>query len=73
MPQSLKPSVLVIGAGLSGLTAAALLARRGLSVSLWNSRTGLEDSFTSRGEITYDAGAAMMFGFGHEASIPITG
>jgi 2-polyprenyl-6-methoxyphenol hydroxylase-like FAD-dependent oxidoreductase len=29
-----NPSVLVIGAGLSGLSAAALLARRGLAVTV---------------------------------------
>ena len=67
-----KPSVLVIGAGLSGLTAAALLARRGLSVSVveQQDRPGGAASAFRRGEITYDAGAAMMFGFGQRGFNP---
>lgn len=71
-PKPENPSVLVIGAGLSGLTAAALLARRGLAVSVLEQqdRPGGAASAFRRGEITYDCGAAMMFGFGETGFNP---
>jgi prolycopene isomerase len=60
--------VIIIGAGLSGLTAASLLAKRGLSVAV------IEKSYTPggscgifrRGHVTFDQGSAMLYGFGEK-------
>lgn len=67
-----KPSVIVVGAGLSGLTAAALLAERGLAVTVieQGDRPGGAASSYRRGEVTYDTGAAMLFGFGERGFNP---
>lgn len=58
--------VLIIGGGLSGLTAAALLAKRGLSVAVVdrNDHPGGSCGIFKRGETTFDIGAAMLYGFG---------
>jgi len=71
-PQPEKPSVLVIGAGLSGLTAASLLAKRGLDVTVveQHDRPGGAASAFRRGNVTYDSGAAMLFGFGEKGFNP---
>ncbi len=57
--------VIVIGAGLSGLTCAALLAERGLRVLVLEAGLSPGGSCSSfrRGEVTYALGAALMFGF----------
>ena len=67
-----KTSVIVVGAGLSGLTAAALLAERGLAVTVIEQcdRPGGAASAFRRGEVTYDTGAAMLFGFGERGFNP---
>lgn len=57
---------IIIGGGLSGLTAASLLAKRGLSVAV------IEKSYNPggscgtfhRGHVTFDQGSAMLYGFG---------
>jgi prolycopene isomerase len=69
---SRKSSVIVVGAGLSGLTAAALLAERGLAVTVIEQcdRPGGAASAYRRGEVTYDTGAAMLFGFGERGFNP---
>jgi prolycopene isomerase len=69
---SRKTSVIVVGAGLSGLTAAALLAERGLAVTVIEQcdRPGGAASAFRRGDITYDTGAAMLFGFGERGFNP---
>jgi prolycopene isomerase len=64
----LKYDAIIIGGGLSGLTAASLLAKRGLSVAV------VEKSYNSggscgifrRGDVTFDQGAAMLYGFGEK-------
>ena len=57
---------LVIGAGLSGLTAASLMAKRGLSVGVLdrNAHPGGSCGAFKRGDALFDQGAAMLFGFG---------
>jgi len=60
--------VIVIGGGLSGLTAASLLAKRGVQVAV------IDKSYTpggscgifKRNNIIFDQGAAMLFGFGEK-------
>jgi prolycopene isomerase len=64
--------VAVIGAGISGLTAAALLAKRGLSVAVVerNSQPGGSCGAFRRRGVTLDLGAAMLYGFGEEGYNP---
>ncbi|MBN1921156.1 MAG: FAD-dependent oxidoreductase [Anaerolineae bacterium] len=64
--------VIVIGAGISGLTAAALLAKRGLSVAVLerNIQPGGSCSAFRRNGFTFDLGAAMLFGFGERGYNP---
>ncbi|MBN2781119.1 MAG: FAD-dependent oxidoreductase, partial [Candidatus Marinimicrobia bacterium] len=61
-----RPDVIVIGAGLSGLTSAALLAMRGLSVQLLEQhyQPGGSCGAFRRDGVTFDQGTAMLFGFG---------
>ncbi len=64
----MKYDAIVIGAGLSGLTAASLLAKRGLHVAVIEqdqSPGGACGSFKRNGT-TYDKGAAMLYGFGEQ-------
>ena len=58
--------VLIYWWGLSGLTAAALLAKRGLHICLIdkNYKPGGSCGIFRRGETTFDVGAAMLYGFG---------
>ena len=58
--------VLIIGGGLSGLTAASLLARRGLSVAVIekSAHPGGSCGAFRRGPVFFDQGAAMLYGFG---------
>jgi prolycopene isomerase len=62
----------IVGAGLSGLTTACLLARRGLAVTVIEScdRPGGSCSAFRREGVTYDLGAAMLFGFGERGFNP---
>jgi len=60
--------VIVIGAGLGGLAASCLLAKRGVDIILIEQHSipgGACTSFRREGRI-YDAGAALIFGFGEE-------
>jgi prolycopene isomerase len=62
----MKYDVAVIGAGLSGLTAAGLLAKRGLHVAAVDKsyEPGGSCGIFKRNGITFDQGAAMLYGFG---------
>jgi len=68
----MKYDVIVIGAGLSGLTAAALLSKRGIKTAV------IEKSYNPGGScgtfkrdgITFDQGAAMLYGFGEKGFNP---
>jgi len=60
--------VLVIGAGLSGLSAAALLAKRGLRVAVFEKayQPGGSCGVFRRHGVTFDQGSSMLFGFGEK-------
>ena len=64
----MRYDVVVIGAGLSGLTAASLLAKRGIRVAVVdkNYMPGGSCGIFKRKSIIFDQGAAMLFGFGEE-------
>ncbi|HUX48821.1 MAG TPA: FAD-dependent oxidoreductase [Dehalococcoidia bacterium] len=60
--------VIVIGGGLSGLTAASLLAKRGVHVAVIDKSyaPGGSCGIFKRNNIIFDQGAAMLFGFGEK-------
>jgi prolycopene isomerase len=64
----MRYEVVVIGAGLSGLTAASLLCKRGLHVAVIdkNYEPGGSCGIFKRKNIIFDQGAAMLFGFGEK-------
>ena len=64
--------VLVVGAGIGGLTAAALLAKRGLKVLVIEQHYlpgGCASIFRRKG-FTFDVGASLFFGFGEQGYNP---
>lgn len=65
---SLKYEAIIIGGGLSGLTAASLLAKRGLSVAVIEKsyNPGGSCGIFRRGDATFEQGAAMLYGFGEK-------
>lgn len=60
--------VLVIGAGLSGLSSAALLAKRGLKVAVIDKAycPGGSCGAFKRGDAIFDQGSSMLFGWGEK-------
>jgi prolycopene isomerase len=64
--------VIVVGAGLGGMTAASLLAKRGLSVLMIEQQGKPGGSCTSfrREGVTFDVGTAMLYGFGERGFKP---
>jgi prolycopene isomerase len=62
----MRYDVVVIGAGLSGLAAASLLAKRGLHVAVVdkNYEPGGSCGIFKRNKVIFDQGAAMLYGFG---------
>lgn len=58
--------VIVIGAGLSGLTAASLLSKRGFQVGVIDQayQPGGSCGIFKRNHVTFDQGSAMLYGFG---------
>ena len=64
--------VIVVGAGLGGMTAASLLAKRGLSVLMIEQQSKPGGSCTSfkRDGVIFDVGTAMIYGFGEKGFRP---
>jgi len=64
--------VIIIGAGLSGLTAGALLAKRGLKVLLFDKayNPGGSCGTFKRDGVLFDQGSSMLFGFGEKGFNP---
>jgi prolycopene isomerase len=68
----MKFDIIVIGAGLSGLTAASLLSKRGLKVAVIDKsyNPGGSCGTFKRDGTTFDQGSAMLFGFGEKGFNP---
>ncbi len=64
--------VIVVGAGLGGMTAASLLTKRGLSVLMIDQQNKPGGSCTSfkREDHVFDVGTAMLYGFGEKGFRP---
>jgi prolycopene isomerase len=60
--------VIIIGGGLSGLTAGSLLAKRNLKVAVIDKsyNPGGSCGVFKRGHVTFDQGSAMLYGFGEK-------
>ncbi len=64
--------VIVVGAGLGGMTAASLLAKRGMSVLMIDQQAKPGGACTSfkRKDVVFDVGTAMIYGFGDKGFKP---
>jgi prolycopene isomerase len=70
--ESIQTDIAVIGSGLGGLTAAALLAKRGLRVTVIEQhfQPGGSCGAFRRQDRTFDQGTAMLYGFGSRGFNP---
>jgi cation diffusion facilitator CzcD-associated flavoprotein CzcO len=70
-----KYDVIVVGEGLGGMTAASLVAKRGLSVLMIDQQDKPGGSCTSfrRDGVTYDSGTTMLYSFGERGFKPFRG
>ena len=68
----MKYDAVVVGGGLAGLTAGALLAKRGLSVAVVdrNFKPGGSCGIFKRDGVVFDQGSSMLYGFGEEGFAP---
>src|SRR5659263_206484 len=68
----MKYDVIVIGAGISGLTTASLLAKRGLRVGVLEKsyNPGGSCGIFKRDNVIFDQGSAMLYGFGEKGFNP---
>ena len=68
----MKTDVIIIGAGISGLTAASLLAKRKVNVLVIDKsyNPGGSCGTFKRNNITFDQGSAMLYGFGEKGFNP---
>lgn len=68
----MKYDVIIIGAGLSGLTAGSMLAKRGLKVALIDKayNPGGSCGTFKRNGVTFDQGSSMLYGFGETGFNP---
>jgi len=68
----MKYDVIIIGAGLSGLTAGALLSKRGLKVAMIDKSYNPGGSCGTflRNGVSFDQGSSMLFGFGDKGFNP---
>ena len=68
----MKYDVAIIGAGLSGLTAGALLAKRKLKVCVIDAqyKPGGSCGIFKRNDVVFEQGAAMIYGFGESGFNP---
>ena len=64
----MKYDAVIIGGGLSGLTAASLLAKRGLKVAVIDKsyNPGGSCGIFKRNNVIFDQGSSMLFGFGEK-------
>jgi prolycopene isomerase len=64
--------VIVVGAGVGGMAAGALLAKQGISVLMIDQQDKPGGSCTSfkRNDVVYDVGTAMIYGFGETGFKP---
>ena len=62
----MKKEVIFIGAGISGLTGAALLAKKGFKVTVVDAqfKPGGSCGIFKREDVIFEQGAAMIYGFG---------
>ena len=68
----MEREIVVIGAGISGLTAAALLAKKGFFVTVIDAqfKPGGSCGIFKRRDVIFEQGCAMIYGFGERGFNP---